>query len=253
MSVSVEGGQHGLAIHYSHLVQAEIMAVTSAMRKNARWSNSSSYLYFRKNALADNMGLRRGSYEKPATENREADLMGGFDELKREIRQNQGRVTGSGPLNMQSHHQSHGDVRQLQLPALLSPFLSLIRSPLSTGPITSTVLSSLHTFFVYGLITPSSCNVRAALSSLCTTLSHLRFEGTDPTGDEIVLFRMLVVSEACLTGEVGNLLGDVEVCELLETVLTLCCQMRRSGEDYCGDAHVLSHFPVQIFCGGRQN
>ncbi|SRR5258708_17826947 len=103
MSTSVEGRQYGLAIHYSHLVQAEIMAVTSAMRKNARWSSSSSHLHFRKHVLAGNMGLRRGSYgtgQKPATENREVDLMGGFDDLKREIRQNQGRVTDIALLTM---------------------------------------------------------------------------------------------------------------------------------------------------------
>lgn len=30
----------------------------------------------------------------------------------------------------------------------------------------------------------------------------------------------------------GNLLGDIEVCEMLETVLTTCCQMRLSGKYY---------------------
>ncbi|KAF8329795.1 uncharacterized protein EI90DRAFT_3062037 [Cantharellus anzutake] len=182
------------------------------MRKNARWSNSSSHFYSRNTALAGNMGLRRGTHgtsERPTRENREADLMGGFDDLRRELRHIQ-------------------DIRELSLTSLLSPFLSLIRSPLSTGPITSTVLSSLHTFFVYGLITPTSGGIQPALSSLCTAVSRLRFEGTDPTADEIVLLRMLVVLEACLTGDVGDLLGDVEVCELLETVLTICCQMRRS-------------------------
>lgn len=33
-----------------------------------------------------------------------------------------------------------------------------------------------------------------------------------------------------MVGPVGGMLGDVEVCEMLETVLTTCVQMRLSGE-----------------------
>jgi brefeldin A-resistance guanine nucleotide exchange factor 1 len=40
----------------------------------------------------------------------------------------------------------------------------------------------------------------------------------------------MTVIQDCMCGSVGALLGDVEVCEMLETVLTTCCQMRLSGE-----------------------
>lgn len=41
--------------------------------------------------------------------------------------------------------------------------------------------------------------------------------------------RLLAVVEAVMVGPCGSHLGDIEVCELLEAVLTICCQMRRGG------------------------
>jgi hypothetical protein len=40
----------------------------------------------------------------------------------------------------------------------------------------------------------------------------------------------MTVIQDCLCGSMGGLLGDIEVCEMLETVLTTCCQMRLSGQ-----------------------
>lgn len=46
----------------------------------------------------------------------------------------------------------------------------------------------------------------------------------------MVLLRILTVIEDCLCGSLGGRLDDVEVCEMLETVLTTCVQMRLSGQ-----------------------
>lgn len=136
----------------------------------------------------------------------------------------------------------HTDITHLTLPdfakfpltSLLAPFIALIRSPFATGPISSTILLSIHAFFTYGLICPSSPLVRPALIDLSDALSHLRFEGSDPSADEVVSFRLLNVIDIMMISEVGKLLGDVEVCELLELVLTICCQMRRGGTSLRG-------------------
>lgn len=121
------------------------------------------------------------------------------------------------------------DVEAVPLPTLLAPFFAIIRSPLSTGPITSAALSALHSFFVCGLINPSSISLEAALVELSSTVAHCKFEASDSSGDEVVLLRIMTVIQDCLCGTVGQGLGDVEVCEMLETVLTTCCQMRLSG------------------------
>jgi brefeldin A-resistance guanine nucleotide exchange factor 1 len=118
----------------------------------------------------------------------------------------------------------------VDLAILLAPFFAIIRSPLSTGPITSTALSSLHGIFVCGLIHPSSPNLEQALLDLSSTVSHCKFEASDSSGDEVVLLKILTLIQDCLCGSVGKTLGDIEVCEMLETVLTTCCQMRLSGK-----------------------
>jgi hypothetical protein len=108
--------------------------------------------------------------------------------------------------------------------------LAIIRSPLSTGLITSAALSSLHAFFIAGIISPRSPSIDTALSELSSTVSNCKFEATDSSGDEAVMLKILTVIEACICGSASEQLGDVEVCEMLETVLTTCCQMRLSGK-----------------------
>lgn len=112
---------------------------------------------------------------------------------------------------------------------LLAPFFAILRSPLSTGPITSASLSALHSFFVCGLIIPTSRCLDPALVELSSTLSHCKFEASDSSGDEVVLLKIITVIQDCFSDPIGFGLGDIEVCEMLETVLTTCCQMRLSG------------------------
>lgn len=122
------------------------------------------------------------------------------------------------------------DIETLPLPALLGPFFALIRSPLSNGPITSAALSALHSFFACNLISANSISLEPALVELSSTVSHCKFEASDSSGDEVVLLKIMTVIHDCIvTSNVGGLLGDIEICEMLETVLTTACQMRLSG------------------------
>jgi brefeldin A-resistance guanine nucleotide exchange factor 1 len=120
-------------------------------------------------------------------------------------------------------------VKTIPLTTTLAPFFSLIRSPLSTGLITSAALSALHTFFQAGVINPDSAALEVALTELSSTVSNCKFEASDSSGDEVVLVKILAVIEDTICGGVGGHIGDVEVCEMLETVLTTCCQMRLTG------------------------
>ncbi|VDC07154.1 unnamed protein product [Peniophora sp. CBMAI 1063] len=199
------------AVSAKHVIYAEILAVTTVMRKNSRWSSSSQYYNTRDSALASDLGLKRsgpsGSAARRGTE--EEELMSAFEQLKRELR--------SAP-----------DIYALPLSSILSPFLAIIRSPLATGPIASAALSAVHSFFARGLVLPEAPTIDATLADLSTSISHCKFEASDSSGDEVVLLRILKVIEDCMCSPVGTLLDDVEVCELLETVLTTCVQMRLS-------------------------
>jgi brefeldin A-resistance guanine nucleotide exchange factor 1 len=156
--------------------------------------------------------------------------MNGFLDLKREVRDADGKSRSSGLGMYLLTDVLHLEIDTLPLTTLFAPFFALIRSPLSTGPITSAALWAIHNLFIAGFVTPNSPGLDAALAELSNTVSHCKFEASDASGDEVVLYRIMAVIECCMCGSVGNVLGDVEVCEMLETVLTTCCQMRLSGK-----------------------
>lgn len=83
---------------HAHIVYSEIISVTSVMRKNSRWATNTGLNRRRDMQIATSMGLRRGTLgdqpRSPAPR-REVDLIGGFEYLKRKIRNVQGKLWGS--------------------------------------------------------------------------------------------------------------------------------------------------------------
>ena len=76
------------ALSPKHALYAEVLAVTSIMRKNSRWASLHYSHSGRDSALASSLGLRRPSTLDSTTGqsgNSERDLMLNFQELKREI------------------------------------------------------------------------------------------------------------------------------------------------------------------------
>lgn len=63
---------------------------------------------------------------------------------------------------------------------------------------------------------------------LSAAITHCRFEASDTASDETVLLRILKLMENMLSGPGGDLLGDESICEMMETGLSMCCQMRLS-------------------------
>lgn len=122
------------------------------------------------------------------------------------------------------------DLYQLDALTLLSPFLAVIRSSDTTGPITAIALSSIDKFLTYSLIHLQSPSLALAMSQVSAAGTHCRFEASDSISDEVVLLKILDVLRNALTGPVGHILTDEAVCEMMETGLSMCCQMRLSGE-----------------------
>jgi brefeldin A-resistance guanine nucleotide exchange factor 1 len=223
---------HNETVSSGHIIYSETLSVTSVMRKNSRWSSSMHTYYTKDSALASNLGLRRpGSniVSTPQQGSREEDLMSGFEELKRSLRSAQGVCSVSDTQGCGKTFVCPSDISSISLTDILAPFLSIIRSPLSTGPITSAALSALHSFFSCGLFLKNDPSVDVALVAVSSSVSHCKFEASDSSGDEVVLLRILTVIEDCMCGVWGTRLGDIEVCEMLETVLATCVQMRLSG------------------------
>lgn len=120
------------------------------------------------------------------------------------------------------------DITQFDTPSLFHPFLQVIRSSSTSGPITSLALIAITKFFSYNLIIRQSPRLPLAMQLLSSAITHCRFEASDSAKDEVVLLRILKLMEMMISGPGGELLGDESVCEMMETGLSMCCQMRLS-------------------------
>ncbi|CAG8495510.1 3078_t:CDS:10 [Funneliformis caledonium] len=199
-------------LSWSHLVHAEIIAVTSAMRKNSRWSGM-SVSGLNMGGLGISMGLRGGRSSVNENDYRnqinETPLMSGFTSLRVQL------------FNM-------SEESGIDAVTLLDPFLDVIKSGDTNGPITAAALGSVEKFLTYGILNMNSANLPVAMSMLSSAATHCKFEASDSVSDEYVLLKILQVLRLTLTCEVGKVLSDEALCEMMETGLSMCCQMRLS-------------------------
>jgi hypothetical protein len=109
-------------------------------------------------------------------------------------------------------------VDQVDIVACLKPFLNIIRSEETSGPITGVALTSVYKFLRVGLLSNSSFlfhlfrdanflknpdgrgksrsmeKSAEGLQAIAEAATHCRFEATDRESDEVVLMKILQVS-----------------------------------------------------------
>lgn len=73
-----------------------------------------------------------------------------------------------------------------------------------------------------------SPNVSLAMQRLAVAATHCKFEASDSVSDEIVLLKILQVLRVAFTSGPGSLLSDESVCSMIETGLSMCCQLQLS-------------------------
>ncbi|KAJ1968164.1 GDP/GTP exchange factor for ARF [Dispira parvispora] len=73
---------------------------------------------------------------------------------------------------------------------------------------------------------PAVVIYQATLGMLGSAAAQCRFVSQDTTIDELVLVQILELMDAVYTSDGGFLLTDDNVCEMLETIVSLSCQMR---------------------------
>lgn len=131
---------------------------------------------------------------------------------------------------------------------ILAPFLALIKSPLTSGPITSLALTALNAI-CYNILPlylpeplPELCpdffaappaaqtHLQLALAAITSTLARCRFPSSSPTQDELVLSRLLRVTETIISGPLERDLTDEGVCEMLEVGLGMGGRARLGGQ-----------------------
>jgi len=231
-----------IAIDPVALVTTECITVTSSMRKHARWAHSSVSAI-----LGGNGGSRvyeRDTSAPPSPRKSSQSSRVDDDHALANrwgLRGKKGKSMQDNPLisaftRLRSDLKGCKDIRSFDTPALLHPFLQVIRSSSTSAVITSLALVAITKFFSYNIINRDSPRLSMAMQLLSAAITHCRFEASDSSADEIVLLRILKLMEGMLSRPEGELLGDESVCEMMETGLSMCCQgrlsevLRRSAE-----------------------
>ncbi|KAK2792707.1 GDP/GTP exchange factor for ARF [Onygenales sp. PD_12] len=236
-----------IAVDPIALVTTECITVTSSMRKHSRWAHSSvaailggsgaSRSYERELSLPSsprNVSFGTKAPKIAPTKFGTIGIEGDHALASRwGLRGKKGKSMQDNPLmsaftRLRIDLKDCKDIRDFDTPSLLHPFLQVIRSSSTSAPITSLALVAITKFFAYNIISRDSPRLSMALQLLSAAITHCRFEASDSAADEIVLLRILKLMEGMLSRPEGELLGDESVCEMMETGLSMCCQVRLS-------------------------
>ncbi|KAL2864685.1 Sec7 domain-containing protein [Aspergillus lucknowensis] len=229
-----------IAVDPVALVTTECITVTSAMRKHARWAHSSVAAILGGSAVSrvyDHDTSAPSSPRHSSTPTRPRSRLSADDDHalanRWGLRGKKGKSMQDNPLisaftRLRSDLKDCKDVKSFDAPALLHPFLQVVRSSSTSAGITSLALLALTKFFAYKIVDRNSPRISMAMQLLSAAITHCRFEASDSSADEIVLLRILKLMEGMLSGPEGELLGDESVCEMMETGLSMCCQVRLS-------------------------
>ncbi|KAJ9591988.1 hypothetical protein L9F63_001500, partial [Diploptera punctata] len=147
-----------------------------------------------------------------------------------------------------------GDLRDLDPNHFLGPFLEVIRSEETTGPVTSLALSAVNKFLSYGLIDPAGKSVPTTVENIADAVTHAKFVGTDQASDGVVLMKILQVLRTLMLSPEGAMLTNESVCEIMLSCFRICFEsrltelLRRSAEHCLKDMVQLLFSRLPQFC-----
>ncbi|KAK5078142.1 GDP/GTP exchange factor for ARF [Lithohypha guttulata] len=239
----------GIRIEPVALVTQECITLTSAMRKHARWAQSSVSAILGGSVQPTSLQVpeqtvprpnsSRGSTPRidpvggkstigPTVSDDESTLASRWGLRTKKVKPVQDNPLLSAFAKLRRDLANCRDVSKFDAPALLHPFLQVIRSSSTSATITSLAVMSITKFLNYNLITIHSPRIAPAMHLLSAAITHCRFEASDTAADEVVLLRILRLMELAISRPEGLLLGDESVCEMMSTGLSMCCQTRLS-------------------------
>ncbi|XP_017767139.1 PREDICTED: Golgi-specific brefeldin A-resistance guanine nucleotide exchange factor 1 [Eufriesea mexicana] len=120
------------------------------------------------------------------------------------------------------------DLSYLEPSVFLAPFLEIIRSEETTGPVTSLALSAVNKMISYGLIDSDHPAIAQCVEAIADVVTHARFVGTDASGDGVVLMRILQVLRALMLSPAGDYLSNESICEIMLSCFRICFETRLS-------------------------
>mmetsp|Transcript_5377 Transcript_5377/g.12984 ORF Transcript_5377/g.12984 Transcript_5377/m.12984 type:complete len:1528 (-) Transcript_5377:74-4657(-) len=92
--------------------------------------------------------------------------------------------------------------------AYLRPFLEVIQSEKTDGPVTAVALAAVNKFVSFGLIHPDHPKCMEAINTLAWGVINCRFTSSQTPNDEVVLLKMVSLLIDCLRCPAGDYLSD---------------------------------------------
>jgi len=195
------------------VLKGEIHNVLALMRANARYS-----------------AVWRFTRESP--DNKENPLVAGLKSLHESL------------VNVR-------DVSDADTVDWLKPFLDIIVTPETSGPITGGALGSLSKFLLYEFVRPEKKGggVRAdeGANRIAFIVCRCRFEATDTDSDEVVSMKIVQVLVDLMRCSAGSLLTDHSVYEICLACLGICSQSRLSELLRRAAEHCLTQVILTVF------
>ncbi|BHF82533.1 G-box binding factor [Sparganum proliferum] len=149
------------------------------------------------------------------------------------------------------------DIDDISPLTYLTPFLDVIRSETTTGPITGLALTSVEKFLAYGLLEASGGRkvhqqyyqyhqaipaaqdiVGVAIETVAEAVIQARFIRSGLSSDEVVLMKIVHLLRTLLLVPAGYLLSNEMVFEILQNCLRICLEaklselLRRTAEQF---------------------
>ncbi|KAF5306262.1 hypothetical protein FQA39_LY08960 [Lamprigera yunnana] len=133
------------------------------------------------------------------------------------------------------------DLKLIEPTTFLNPFLDVIRSEETTGPVTSLALSGVNKFLSYGIIDPTHSSIPMVVDNIADAVTHARFVGTDQSSDGVVLMKILQVLRTLTLSPEGAALTNDSLCEIMLSCFRICFEsrlnelLRKTAEHYLKD------------------
>ena len=142
--------------------------------------------------------------------------------------------------------EDYDDVRDVDTVVYVREFLEVIRSESTSGTITGVALNSVNKFLLYNFITLTSINAALSVNMIAESTADCRFEATSAS-DEMVLIKLLEVSEHCLRSPAGPLLTDANVWEIVQTCFRIAQHHPASALLHRTAEATLGHIVLTLF------
>ncbi|XP_017002724.2 Golgi-specific brefeldin A-resistance guanine nucleotide exchange factor 1 isoform X1 [Drosophila takahashii] len=151
------------------------------------------------------------------------------------------------------------DLRLIEPQVFLAPFLEVIRTADTTGPLTSLALASVNKFLSYGLIDPTSPNLPDIVERIADAVTHARFMGTDQSSDSVTFMRVIEVLHTLIRSPEGAAVSNESMCEVMLSCFKICFEtrlselLRRSAEQSLKDMVLLFFMRLPQFAEERSD